>query len=185
MVLSLFASLVIFGCSDVGTNVNEPATLNSEHQLISLPANSNLSTEGSNSATGIFDKNNGGSLTINDSYTTHSGKTVTVSAELNIPAGAFDNNTQQITMTANEDYTSLTFDPHIVFNKPLSLTVTFSGLDLRSMIHLLTHLGFYYISDDGRLTPVENDGISINIFTGTISVRNAKIHHFSRYAFVT
>ena len=188
LLLTVLSGLFLFGCSDVGTNnITEPVTSPSagSKQIVKLPERQNVSTEWSWSTWKRFNNKETDKIVLTDQYTSLSGKTVTVTAVLTVPAGAFDADHEDITMTADDGTATLTFTPHMVFNKPLTLDVTYSGLDLRTMIKMLPHLGFYYIDDNGSITPIANQGIRYNIFTGTISVKGAQIEHFSRYGFIT
>ena len=71
--------------------------------------------------------------------------------------------------------------PQMTFDNPLNLNLTFSGLDLTGVNP--SEVNFYYIDPDGNLEIAENDGITVDIANGTLSVKNAKIPHFSRYGF--
>jgi hypothetical protein len=70
----------------------------------------------------------------------------------------------------------------MVFNIPLSFTIRYIGIDL-SKINPAT-VKFAYIASDGSLEYAVNDGIVIDLSTGTLQVINAKIPHFSRYGFI-
>jgi hypothetical protein len=88
------------------------------------------------------------------------------------------------TITANLDrYTCLvTFGPSMNFDIPLSLSLSYKGIDL-SGINPQT-VKFAYIAADGSVQFAPNDGITIDKVRGILSVRKAKIPHFSRYGFV-
>lgn len=185
LLLTILSGLFLFGCSDMGTNNNitEPASSASTKQIVQMPDRQNVSTEWNWSTWKRVKNTESDKLVLTDTYTSITGKTVTVTAVLSIPEGAFDAPYTDISMTADDGTATLTFTPHMVFNKPLTLNLTYSGLDLKSMVSMLPHMGFYYIGDDGSFTPVVNRGIRFNVYTGTLSVIDAQIEHFSRYGF--
>lgn len=172
--------LLLAGCSENGTSVNQPTTSNKE--LIKLPPQKALSTELQFSVTKKVNGKKGGSILLAGSYFSLSGKLVVVTASLRFPAGAFEGE-REITMTADDQYAAVSFYPHMVFEKPLNLTLMFAGLDLSDLNLSNGKVGFYYIDDQGNMTQIYNKGVVINNRLGSAMVLNARIEHFSRYAF--
>jgi hypothetical protein len=174
-------SVFYFGCSDVSTNnVNQP--VNSDKQFIQLPAKSGLSTE---SVLSVSDNVNGAwgdILFLNGKYTDVNGNKIYTIATLIVPAGAF-NGRKTLTMSCDDVYAGLDFAPSMTFNKPLYLTLSFTGLDLKSMGITNSNVGFYYVDGNGNYVSIPNAGIIVSVRTGTITVIGAQIDHFSRYAF--
>ena len=80
-------------------------------------------------------------------------------------------------------YAGLDFSPSMTFNKSLYLSLSFTGLDLKSMGITNSNVGFYYVDSNGNYTAIPNSGMFVNLKTGTLTVIGAKIDHFSRYAF--
>ncbi|MCL5029168.1 MAG: hypothetical protein M1480_09130 [Bacteroidetes bacterium] len=178
--LFVLAGLFFFGCSDVGTNVvNQPVTSNKT--ILKMPAKSGLDSELGLSISKNIDGSTGGILVLTSGFKGDDGSKVGVFATLKIPRGAFDGNTL-ISMSADLEYAGLDFAPHMVFNKPLSLNLAFSGLNLEELGIKDGSVGFYNV-DNGNLIPVPNSGVFVNYETGTIRVVGAQIDHFSRYAF--
>ena len=179
--LLLAAGLFFFGCSDVGTNVvNQPSSSNKT--IVKIPAKAGHSSILGLSVSKIIDGNKGGILILNSKFDAEDGGQVSVFATLKIPKNAFDGTTN-ISMAADQEYAGLIFGPHMVFDKPLSLNLTFTGLNFKELGIKNAQVGFYNIDDNGDLIPVPNNGVFINYFTGTIRVIGAQIDHFSRYAF--
>jgi hypothetical protein len=174
-------SLFYFGCSDVATNsVNQP--VNSDKQLVQMPAKSGLGIETPMSASDNVNGAKGDWLVMAGSYIDTKGNKILAAATLTIPAGAFKG-TKTITMACSDPYAGLDFSPSMTFNKSLSLNLAFTGLDLKSMGITNSNVGFYYVDDSGNLTPIPNSGIYVNLRLGILSVSGAQINHFSRYAF--
>jgi hypothetical protein len=173
--------LFYFGCTDVGTNnINQPAT--ADKQVIQLPESAGLATESNLSVSDLVNGDQGDVLSLAGKYQNKAGDNILTIATLIIPRGAFDGK-KNITMSVDQKYAGLDFSPSMIFEKSLSLTLSFTGLDLKSMGITNTNVGFYYVDDAGNLTPIQNLGVSVNFRVGSITVVGAKIDHFSRYAF--
>jgi hypothetical protein len=186
LILVAMASLVLFGCSDLGTNnMTNPVSSSSSAQsktIIQLPAAANgQRIEDINTVSKTILSLLGGNVSLTDSYTTSTGSTVSVNASLSIPPLAFNGLTMTFSITSDPTTASLEFGPHTTFNKPLTLNVTYTGIDLSDSSS--DGIGFYYISDDGTFYPINNSGITYDAATQTLTVHNAQINHFSRYGF--
>lgn len=180
LLLLTFLGLIIAGCSD---SSNNPVSIKpSQKNLIPLPEKSSLSVETQFSISKTINGEEGGSINLVRFYFSFRGKLVFVFAHLEIPKNAFSG-FKTITLTTDDQFAAINFDPHIVFNTPLNLTLSYTGLDLSQMNLNSTNVGFDYFDDSGNSYPVENEGINVNLFHGSLSVINAKIHHFSRYGF--
>ena len=182
-ILIIFAATLVLlfaSCSENGTSSNQPTT--SQKELIKLPPKASLSTELQISASDKIDGAVGGQIILSSTYISLEGKIVSINAILSIPAGAFDGS-RNISATADDDYAAIYFYPHMTFDKPLKLTLSFTGLDLKDMNLANGVVGFYYVDNQGNMTPVYNKGVIVNNLLGSITVMNAQIDHFSRYAF--
>ena len=74
-----------------------------------------------------------------------------------------------------------TFNPHIIFNFPAVLNQTFSGLDLSGIDP--NNIQLYYLDTDGSYEVMQYDQLIVDVETGTITVINGKIPHFSLYGY--
>lgn len=207
LILIITASfLIFFGCSDSITNVVEPVkdqfnkenyiagdslnlrvdpseiTLSSDeniaNRLIKLPdniLNVKLKLFISKKILG----SEGGFLEILDTYLGTNGL-VTILTSLSFPEGSFQGSAD-ITINGSDKYALVECGPHMVFDKPVILNSTYAGLNLSFLSNEINKINFSYISDDGNIYPVENEGISVDPILGIITVKNAKINHFSRY----
>lgn len=113
-----------------------------------------------------------------------------VVARVKFAPGAFEGK-KEITVTANFDDVSLSFYPHMVFDgkDKVKLNAKFTGIDLNLTTLTGSLLGyankgvyFCYFGDNNSYQIIKNDGININNILSSISVKNAQLEHFSRYA---
>lgn len=182
LVLAAIATgLFLFGCSDLVTN-NTTQPVSSGKQIVKLPSKAGLSKASSLSISEEVNGDRGDVMFLRGSYTDANGDNIKTFAKLFIPRKAFDG-TVDISMSTDNEYAGLDFAPHMTFDKSLSLTLSFSGLNLQQLGITKDNIGFYYVDDSGNLVEVQNNGIFVNYKTGTILVVGAKIDHFSRYAF--
>lgn len=177
----IISLLFAFGCTDQ-TNINSPADsqLNTQGQLIKLPAPQGLSVETIHTESKSINGNNGGYFTEQFSYQSTSG-IVTITSKLVFPANSFAG-TKTITQSFNTETASLEFGPSMNFSRPVKYTLTISGVDLSNINS--SALDFAYIAPDGSLTRVIYDSISLDTATNSIIVTNARLNHFSRYGFI-
>jgi hypothetical protein len=176
------ALVFLFGCSN-DTNINSPVepAITNNVQLIQLPAPKHgLSVNTEYTTQKYISGYNGGSFWSPFSYQSNNGQ-VYISSYLSFPAGSFTGG-KTITQTFNTETASLELGPAMQFNNPVNYTLIVSGLDLTG-INPET-LDFVYVAQDGSITGVEYDSITMDTATGTLKVTNAKLHHFSRYGFV-
>ncbi len=171
------AGLFLFGCSDVGVNPNMPANNNQNNTTLNKKGLLNLDLDSPFSVTQTINGAEGGTISLDKSWLLGSA-----SASLFFPPNSFEG-TETITMTVDPLTASVSFYPHMVFERRLNLDLSFQGLDLVSM-NLDSHkVDFYYESDDGLLSLIKNNGVDVDVSTGTLSVKNAGLYHFSRYIF--
>ncbi len=188
IIFSLFISafLIFIGCSDNGNSIVDPVELQTALNKNNVSAFDigDLGADGHQvSVSQLIDGSNGGVIQISKTYWNGTND-ITVIAKIKFRPNSFDGEPQNITATTNDEDASITFSPALKFNKIVKLNLTFVGLDLKSMgLNKKNKVDFYYISDDGSRELIKNHGISINEKDGEISVKNAELHHFSRYAF--
>lgn len=176
---ALIAVLAIAGCSKYDFSV-EPQLEGTQKTAIQLPAAKGLSIETIFSVSAYIDGVTGGSLTLNETYTTLNNQTVTISGTLNVPDGAYTGS-RNISMTFNDLYAAGQFGPSGEFDIPLLLTLQFEGVDLSDIT--TDDVDFYYVSDANEYTLIEHDGVITDKVNGKLTVINAKLNHFSRYIF--
>lgn len=181
----LFYSIIILfltfvGCSESGSILNPLETKN-EKRFLELPKADKFSVENLFSTEKRVTGNLGGEVSLFGQYLSQSCE-VTVSVLVDFPQRSFLGN-KNITITANTNEAIVDFGPSMNFLIPITVNITFTGLNLNSLN--LNEIDFYYIDQDGNFLEVEKQGIVVDFSTGTVSVINAKIFHFSRYGFAT
>lgn len=172
----------LFGCSK-DTNINAPETpaITKNAQLIKLPTPKHgLSVNTIYTTEKYISGYNGGSFWSPFSYQSNNGQ-VYISSYLSFPSGSFAGS-KTITQTFNTETASLEFGPAMQFNVPILYTLTVTGLDLTG-VNPAT-LDFVYVAQDGTITGVQYDSITMDVATGMLKVTNARLEHFSRYGFV-
>jgi hypothetical protein len=179
----LFALLTLFvvGCSEessVLSPVNDVSI--SEPNWIALPQAVGMQAEKISSSQKSINGAIGATWKWNTSYTGTLGR-VTIDFNMVFKPNSFSG-TKTITQSHDDATCVSTFNPSMVFNTPVICTVTYAGLDL-SGINPST-VKFAYLAANGSVQYASHEGITVNLSTKTLSVKNAKIPHFSRYGFV-
>ena len=174
-------SLFVIGCSEQ-TSINSPVNdLNTnEPNWIALPQAVGLQTEKISSSQKSINGTNGATWTWNTSYTGTLGR-VTISSTMIFLPNSFSG-TKTITQKHDDATCVSTFSPSMVFNKPVLYTVTYTGVNLTGINP--STVQFAYLAADGSVQIASHEGISVDVPTGRLSVRNACAPHFSRYGFV-
>lgn len=172
--------LFVIGCTDQTSITSPEQSPRQQLKLVKLPIPQGLSLETIYSRYKDINGDNGGYFIEQFSYQSTTG-TVNINSRLIFPAGSFSGE-KEITQTFNTETASLEFGPAMGFNLPVRYTLTVTGLDL-SGINTAT-LDFVYVAQDGSITGVIYDSITVDTSTNAITVTNAQLNHFSRYGFV-
>jgi hypothetical protein len=176
-ILLLFIPVIfmIAGCSE---SVLEPTSPNIETQksIIQLPPSSNIHIENLFSVSELIEGSRGGMIKLNESYYSENGE-VSIKAKLKIPKNAFTG-TETIGYQINDD-ASIDFFPAMNFDKDLLYDIKFSGLDLSGIDP--NEVRFMYQAPDGTTYPVQYSELIVDVDRGILEVKQAVIHHFSRY----
>ncbi len=172
------AGLLLAGCTNQNSLVGpEPVSQQQApaKQFVPMPQNTHLSVEGSVTVSKEIDGSRGGFVVLLKRV-----DDITVFATLYVPRGAFEG-TENISITVNNDGT-VEFGPNgLEFKKDLRFDYFIQGLELQDSEYV-----FGFLGNDGSIqTLVDYAHISVNHRLGILSVRNAKISHFSRYGFAT
>lgn len=180
--LMLMVITLLLGCTP-DSNVTSPdeSAIKPQAQLIKLPAlKSGLGIETQLTKSKYISGYYGGSFIEQFEFQCVTGN-VLINSQLVFPAGAFSGG-KTITQTFDTETASLEFGPAMQFSVSVKYTLTVSGLDLTG-INPAT-LDFVYVAQNGTMTGVEYDSITMDAATGSLKVTNAKLNHFSRYGFV-
>ncbi|MBK7227454.1 MAG: hypothetical protein IPH97_00965 [Ignavibacteriales bacterium] len=179
--LMLMVFALLFGCSPDANVTSPDDSAKPTAQLIKLPAmKSGLSIEALLTRSKYINGTYGGTFAETFEFQSVSG-VVSIVSQLVFPANSFSGG-KTIEQKFDTETASLEFGPAMQFNVPVLYTLTVSGLDLTG-INPET-LNFVYVAQDGSITGVVHEGITMNVATGTLKVTNAQLNHFSRYGFV-
>lgn len=192
----VLAVVMLSGCTDNITNVQQPKSnpesLGKWQQLSALKqnhsygaANSLSKNEGGSSDwsfSKVINGNSGGEI----DFDKEDDNGVSVEVSLDFKKNSFDGK-KTILVKPDPDNFNIDFSPSMNFNKAVRLDFEISGLNLSFLNSNKNKIkvDFAYITNDGSIEVIKNDGVKINIREGKISVKNAKLDHFSRYAFIT
>ena len=102
-------------------------------------------------------------------------------ADLRIPPGAFKG-TETITMTVDDEFAAFHFYPAMTFMDTLHFFQKFEGLHLENFS--TGTIDFVFISDDGQIELIKENGIQVIVPQGIVRVQNALLRHFSRYGWI-
>lgn len=178
--------IALAGCkeSDIQeSSLKENPPAGSSKELITIPPDSSGSESNIYSVTKSVDGSSGDNKVLYYIYHTQPGRVINIHAELKIPKDAFPD-TVNITMTTDDHFALIYFAPHMNFNQPLNLNLSFTGLDLNSLIINPKDFDFGFVDDNGNFEHVDCSTLNINANAGLISVTGAKLNHFSRYGFI-
>jgi hypothetical protein len=149
--------------------------------IIMLPERADVNVESVFTSSLNISGVTGGQLEMIQSYQGTNGKIVNIDCKLTVPSNssAFADS-RDITMQVS-DQAGVDFYPSMTFSQPVLLNFTITGLDLNGIDP--ADVNFYYVDQNGNLAPTVNDGVSVNLTTGTLTVVNAQLPHFSRWAY--
>ncbi len=177
IVLTSFLAVGLFfaGCSEQSSIVGPSQNIN--QQLNKTPIELNLSTLNKQiTVSKNIDGSVGGTIEIEGNL---EGGNITLNGKLNIPAGAFEGMIE-ISVTLDDNTASFDFGPSPTsFDKALSFTMTITGLDLIAINP--EDVVFGYTAPNGTFSLISYEDVKVDTNSGTLSVTNAHLTHFSRY----
>jgi hypothetical protein len=176
----LVALLFLLGCDQVN-EINAPQDQILNKQLISLPLPTGLVVEDLHTEYKDINGYYGGWFSEAFSYQGGTTGTVNINSTLHFFANSFTG-TKTITQTFNTETAAITFGPSMQFNIPVDYTLIITGADLTG-VNPAT-LDFVFIDANGNMFYVDKDYVIMDLNTGMLKVKNAKLNHFSRYGFV-
>ena len=190
----ILAGLFFIGCENTTNMITEPNDLQKEalvsgehistlpyYDIIPLPERSPIYLDSVFTISLPIVGEIGGRLVLDKFYVSAEGKIVTMLADLTIPPNAFSG-VRTITLTVDKNFAAVQCKPRMVFNKPLILVQTFTGLDLNQFNS--GTIDFNFINKNGTLENVERTALTVIKPLGIVTVLNAKINHFSKYGWV-
>jgi hypothetical protein len=169
----LSVMFLIIGCSD-DNSILEPNYNNIETLDKSKSGSSNIKSKYSKNFS--INAQNERMLKVSHKWVNSKGEKIKLSAKLHIPENAFEGVLKFDMIFDFDNYALELYPSPFVFDKPVSLDLSFSGIKLTE--EDIQNLNFTYL--DGS-EEIEYDSIEINKDNGTLKVIGAKLKHFSRY----
>jgi hypothetical protein len=161
---------IAFGCTDQ-TTITSPGNGTSINENGTLQKPVTVSKEINGDAGGLIVLGN-----LEEAKNGHS-----VYSAVYFPAGAFIG-IKTITISLDPNKLTGTFNPGMVFNKPVLFSALFTGLNLNGPDG--SNFDFVYVAPNGQQTIIPNSFLYIDKEKGVLGILSAQLPHFSRYAFV-
>ena len=181
----LLLVFLLLGCNEAPVQpeeFEEPVIQSEEElELIQIPARAGGGP--SITRTESIDGSKGGHVKFVENYITVDGDTVVVDVHLHAHKNSFSG-VVDITVTVDDVYAAVKLTPPMIFNDHIDLDLKYKGLDPAQLNLPSGEYEFLYVDDEGNTETVPSHGVIINAEIGEISVKHAKLSHFSRYAFI-
>jgi hypothetical protein len=178
--LFIVTLLFLFGC-DQATEIASSERQIFNKQLITLPQKKGLVVEEIHTESKYINGSNGGWFSEEFSYQGGPSGNVNITSTLHFFSNSFSGG-KTITQSFNTDNAAITFGPSMQFNVPVDYTLTINGADLTGINP--STLDFVYIDSNGNMFECDYEYVTMDLSTGLLKVKNAKLNHFSRYGFV-
>ncbi len=178
-ILGVFA-MMFAGCSN-DLNINNPVNNQLADEFVTREDLGGLRLNKTVTVSKLIDGSQGGFLFVGDQFNSQHGTSGSIYASCYFPSGAFSGS-QTITMTVDDQTLTGTFSPHMEFDKPVSFSVLFTGVNLSA--YTKSQFRFAYYGEDGIRTEVSSSYIYFDKEKGVLGILNAQLPHFSRYGFI-
>lgn len=156
-----------------------------EPNWLQLPEMDEASLQKSYTWTKSISCDDGGFMGMRFWYTGPNGY-VEAYSRIDFPANAWDSDiygeSVAISMKLDDGTVSVTFNPHMTFENYPTLNMYFYGLDLTNVD--VNEIQFVYLAPDGGYENITMEDFTVLPEYGYLSVKNAKIPHFSRFGFL-
>lgn len=182
LITSAFLLTLLFfsGCDQV-TEINAPQERIMNKQLINLPTPTGLGVEDLHTEYKDINGYYGGWFSEAFTYQGGQNGNVSINSTLHFFSNSFSG-TKTISQTFNTETAAITFGPSMQFNVNVDYTLTITGVDLTGVNP--NTLDFVYIDANGNMYACQYEYVTMDLSTGMLKVKNAKLSHFSRYGFV-
>ena len=202
--LSLISMLIFFGCdqqSDLISSFESIESGSSSDILPDIPVEIELKrlkyVDGADNAfiplnlpaseipnlgkSKVIDGKHGGIIKINYEFHSDDNNEISIRAQLDIPKDAFDGE-QLISMMLHNDIGAVSFYPHTVFDKPVKFSMKYKGIDLSTVNP--DSVDFIFQDYDGSTEQINYKNLIVKPDKGELELKNAELHHFSRYGWI-
>jgi hypothetical protein len=181
-ILSITAIFLMFlvGCSN-DVNINNPIGDPVKEEFVTRGNLGGLQLNKSLTISREIDGKSGGFLFVGDILAAQNGNMGSIYAACYFPSGSFSGK-KIITMTVDDSTLTGTFSPHMIFDKPVSFSVLFTGVDLSR--YYQSQFSFVYYGADGIKHSIPSSFIYFDKVKGVLGILNAQLPHFSRYGFI-
>jgi len=149
--------------------------------LITLPERSSLYQDSVYTVSKEINGETGGLIEYHNYYISVDGDSIVFDINLTVPKNAYTGS-ETITVTLDNMYAAVQFNPSMVFLKPLSLFQSFQGLNLEGIG--TGAIDFVYVNDSNVIETVIKNGVQVIAPRGIVRVMNARLDHFSKYGWV-
>ena len=178
----LFSSIIFYSCDNA-----ENSILTAENSKVNLSA----PTEPINNkdvpnfqVTKTINGLIGGEILIDTSIVNRHGDLVRIETSLRFDSLSFEGE-REITIIPNIEDASIQFFPKMNFYKKVKLQLVYTGIDLLNLgFKSNSKVDFIFTGNNGEFEQIEYSFCTINWPQQQLRVSNAKLSHFSRYAFV-
>jgi hypothetical protein len=180
-ITAIVITSLLMGCAETNNPVSAPATGNTPAvSVLDLPASASHSLAKVSDPV-VITPQDGGVVTVTNTYTTLTGKTASMIMTLTFDPGTVTAPTT-VTIALDDRKVMADFSPSgTVFQKPAHLDADITGLNL-STLPATTKLNLYYLSGS-NIEKIAVQTLNWDATTGTLQCRGGMLQHFSIYGF--
>jgi len=178
----LFSSIIFYSCDST-----ENSILTTENSKVNFSGPTELNKNSTEPVFQITKRINGligGEILIDTTLVNKHGDLVRIETSLRFDSLSFEGE-REITIIPNIEDASIQFFPKMNFYKKVKLQLVYTGIDLLNLgFKSNSKVDFIFTGNNGEFEQIEYSFCTINWPQQQLRVSNAKLSHFSRYAFV-
>lgn len=173
-------AVLLVGCSK-DTDITSPINDQVSVEYLTYTSEEGFGVEATYTISQMIDGEKGGFIFYGDLSKTQSGNKGNVYAACVFPSGAFSGKTK-ITMTLDTKQCTGTFEPSMVFDKPVSFSAMFTGVNFKGVD--ISKIRFVYYDINDVKYEISSSYLHIDVKNKVLGIINAELPHFSRYGFL-